>query len=223
MSSQSTFYRRYGKRILDIVLSSFALLLLSPLLLIVALLVRIWLGGPVVFRQQRAGKHKQAFTISKFRTMTNACDANGNLLSDSERLTSFGKLLRATSLDELPELWNILKGDMSLVGPRPLLLRYNAYYSERESRRFEMLPGLTGWAQINGRNTLAWDDRLELDVYYVENCSLALDLKILVLTVFKVLRRENVHVNTDLVETYLDEERQHRGSQTLERVAFPRG
>ena len=210
MSSRSTFYRRYGKRILDIVLSGFALLLLAPLLLIVALLVRIWLGGPVVFRQQRAGKHKQAFTISKFRTMTNACDANGNLL-------------RATSLDELPELWNILKGDMSLVGPRPLLLRYNAYYSERESRRFEMLPGLTGWAQINGRNTLAWDDRLELDVYYVENCSLALDIKILVLTVFKVLRRENVHVNTDLVETYLDEERQHRGSQTLERVAFPRG
>lgn len=216
MKNHSTFYRRYGKRIFDIIVSGLALALLSPLLLILAALVRVLLGGPVLFRQQRAGQHKRAFTILKFRTMTNACDANGNLLSDSERLTSFGKLLRATSLDELPELWNILMGEMSLVGPRPLLLRYNAYYSERESCRFELLPGLTGWAQINGRNTLAWDDRLELDVYYVENCSLALDLKIIFLTVFKVLRRENVHVNTDLVEGYLDEERQHRIAQPIE-------
>lgn len=216
MKNHSTFYRRYGKRIFDIIVSGLALALLSPLLLILAALVRVLLGGPVLFRQQRAGQHKRAFTILKFRTMTNACDANGNLLSDSERLTSFGKLLRATSLDELPELWNILMGEMSLVGPRPLLLRYNAYYSERESCRFELLPGLTGWAQINGRNTLAWDDRLELDVHYVENCSLALDLKIIFLTVFKVLRRENVHVNTDLVEGYLDEERQHRIAQPIE-------
>lgn len=216
MSSQSTFYRRYGKRILDILVSGLALALLSPLLIILAMLVRVLLGGPVLFRQQRAGQHKRAFTILKFRTMTNACDANGKLLSDSERLTSFGKLLRSTSLDELPELWNILIGEMSLVGPRPLLLRYNAYYSDRESRRFDLLPGLTGWAQINGRNTLAWDDRLELDVHYVENCSLALDAKILILTVFKVLRRENVHVNTDLVEGYLDEERQQRMSQPTE-------
>lgn len=216
MKNHSTFYRRYGKRIFDIIVSGLALALLSPLLLILAALVRVLLGGPVLFRQQRAGQHKRAFTILKFRTMTNACDANGNLLSDSERLTSFGKLLRATSLDELPELWNILMGEMSLVGPRPLLLRYNAYYSERESCRFELLPGLTGWAQINGRNTLAWDDRLELDVHYVENCSLSLDLKIIFLTVFKVLRRENVHVNTDLVEGYLDEERQHRIAQPIE-------
>lgn len=207
MSSQATFYRRYGKRILDVLISGLALVLLSPLLLLVALLVRFLLGGPVIFRQSRAGKNKRAFTIYKFRTMTNACDSQGNLLSDSERLTSFGKFLRASSLDELPELWNIFVGDMSLVGPRPLLLRYNDSYSQRESQRFELLPGLTGWAQINGRNTVAWDERLELDVHYVEKCSLALDLTILFRTVFKVLRRENVHVNTDLVETYLDEER----------------
>lgn len=216
MNRQSTFYRRYGKRILDVLVSGLALAVLSPLLIILAVLVRILLGGPVLFRQQRAGQNKRAFTILKFRTMTNACDANGKLLSDSERLTSFGKLLRSTSLDELPELWNIFIGEMSLVGPRPLLLRYNAYYSDRESRRFDLLPGLTGWAQINGRNTLAWDDRLELDVHYVENCSLALDAKILILTVFKVLRRENVHVNTDLVESYLDEERQQRMPQPTE-------
>lgn len=210
MSHQATFYRRYGKRILDILVSGLALILLSPLLLLVALLVRVLLGGPVIFRQSRAGKSKRAFTIYKFRTMTNACDSQGNLLSDSERLTSFGKFLRASSLDELPELWNIFVGDMSLVGPRPLLLRYNDSYSQRESQRFELLPGLTGWAQINGRNTVAWDERLELDVHYVENCSLALDLTILFKTVFKVLRRENVHVNTDLVETYLDEERRSK-------------
>lgn len=221
MKNTNMFYRRYGKRIFDFIVSSTALVLLSPLLVIVAILVRVLLGGPVLFRQQRAGQNKQSFTILKFRTMTNATDAAGNLLSDSERLTSFGKFLRATSLDELPELWNIVRGEMSLVGPRPLLLRYNSYYSERESQRFELLPGLTGWAQINGRNTLAWDDRLELDVYYVENCSLLLDLKILFRTVFKVLRRENVHVNTDLVEGYLDEERQHRHSTPIQSVAFP--
>jgi lipopolysaccharide/colanic/teichoic acid biosynthesis glycosyltransferase len=221
MKNKNIFYRRYGKRIFDFVVSSTALLLLSPLLVIVAILVRVLLGGPVLFRQQRAGRNKQPFTILKFRTMTNATDAAGNLLSDSERLTSFGKFLRATSLDELPELWNIVRGEMSLVGPRPLLLRYNAHYSERESQRFELLPGLTGWAQINGRNTLAWDDRLELDVFYVENCSLLLDLKILFRTVFKVLRRENVHVNTDLVESYLDEERQHRFSTPIKSVALP--
>lgn len=210
MNSQATFYSRYGKRIFDVLVSGLALLLLSPLLILLALLVRLLLGGPVLFRQQRAGKHKQQFTILKFRTMTNACDAAGNLLCDSDRLTSFGRFLRSTSLDELPELWNIFVGDMSLVGPRPLLIRYNPYYSDRESRRFELLPGLTGWAQINGRNALAWNDRLELDVHYVENCTFMLDLKILFQTVFKVLRRENVHVNTDLVETYLDEERRQQ-------------
>lgn len=221
MKSRTTFYRRYGKRFFDFVVSAVALLLLSPLLVVLAVLVRILLGGPILFRQQRAGLHKQAFTIVKFRTMTNACDAEGKLLSDSVRLTSFGRFLRATSLDELPELWNILVGDMSLVGPRPLLLRYNESYSERESSRFEVLPGLTGWAQINGRNTLAWDDRLELDVHYVENCTWMLDIKILFRTVFKVLRRENVHVNTDTVETYLDEERQLKAFQSTERIALP--
>ncbi len=210
MPNRPTFYCRYGKRFFDFVVSALALLLLSPLLVVLALLVRFLLGGPVLFRQQRTGVNKQPFTIVKFRTMTNSCDAKGNLLSDTERLTRFGKFLRGTSLDELPELWNIVVGEMSLVGPRPLLPRYNSSYTERESRRFELLPGLTGWAQINGRNTLAWDDRLEFDVHYVENCSLWFDLKILFRTVFKVLLRENVQVNTDLVESFLDEERTQR-------------
>jgi lipopolysaccharide/colanic/teichoic acid biosynthesis glycosyltransferase len=139
--------------------------------------------------------------------MTNACDENGNLLSDSQRLTRFGNFLRSTSLDELPELWNVVIGEMSLVGPRPLLPRYNSSYTERESRRFELLPGITGWAQINGRNDLAWDDRLECDVHYVERLSFLLDLKILMLTVVKVMRRDNVEVDPERTFGNLDEER----------------
>ena len=184
-----------------------ALLILSPLLVLLAVLVRFLLGGPVLFRQERTGIHKKSFTILKFRTMTNACDANGNLLSDSQRLTRFGNFLRSTSLDELPELWNVVVGDMSLVGPRPLLPRYNSSYTERESRRFELLPGITGWAQINGRNDLAWDDRLECDVHYVERLSMRLDLKILLLTIVKVLRRDNVEVDPERTFGNLDEER----------------
>lgn len=182
-------------------------MVLSPLLVLLAVLVRCLLGGPVLFRQERTGIHKQSFTILKFRTMTNACDANGNLLSDSQRLTRFGNFLRSTSLDELPELWNVVVGDMSLVGPRPLLPRYNSSYTERESKRFELLPGITGWAQINGRNDLAWDDRLECDVHYVEKLSLGLDLKILLLTIVKVLRRDNVEVDPERTFGNLDEER----------------
>jgi lipopolysaccharide/colanic/teichoic acid biosynthesis glycosyltransferase len=144
--------------------------------------------------------------------MTNATDAAGNLLSDAERLTRLGRFLRATSLDELPELWNVLRGDMSLVGPRPLLRQYDAYYTERELRRFDMLPGITGWAQINGRNELAWDQRLECDVYYSERCSFWLDIKILCLTVVKVLRRDNVHVDANQAETAMDEERRQRAA-----------
>ena len=184
-----------------------ALLILSPLLVLLAVLVRFLLGGPVLFGQERTGIHKKSFTILKFRTMTNACDANGNLLSDSQRLTRFGNFLRSTSLDELPELWNVVVGDMSLVGPRPLLPRYNSSYTERESRRFELLPGITGWAQINGRNDLAWDDRLECDVHYVERLSMRLDLKILLLTIVKVLRRDNVEVDPERTFGNLDEER----------------
>ncbi|MBI1831327.1 MAG: sugar transferase [Planctomycetes bacterium] len=210
MTNNATFYRRYGKRWFDILVSATALLLLAPLLLTLAILVRIFLGAPIIFRQVRSGYLKQAFTILKFRTMTNSCDADGKLLPDSQRLTGFGKFLRATSLDELPELWNVLIGDMSLVGPRPLLPQYETYYTEVESRRFELLPGITGWAQINGRNDLAWDDRLACDVHYEEHCSFAFDLKILFLTVIKVLRRDNVQVDPGLTFGALDEERRQK-------------
>lgn len=209
---RDTFYARHGKRWLDLTLALIALVLLAPLLAILALLVRIFLGGPILFRQHRTGFGKQPFTILKFRTMTDARNEHGQLLPDSHRLTRFGKFLRATSLDELPELFNILKGEMSLVGPRPLLPRYDAYYSERENLRFELLPGLTGWAQINGRNDLPWDARLECDAYYAENVSFWLDVKILLLTFVKVLKRDNVQVDTTLVVPYLDEERQARSA-----------
>jgi sugar transferase EpsL len=215
MSNTGNFYHRHGKRLLDIAASAGALVVLAPLFLLLALLVRCFLGSPIFFRQQRSGRGKKGFTILKFRTMTDAKDAAGQLLSDTQRLTRFGRFLRASSLDELPELWNILKGDMSLVGPRPLLPRYDAYYSEREARRFTALPGLTGWAQINGRNDLAWDDRLECDAWYVEACSFGLDVKILLLTVVKVLRRDNVQVNTEMVEGALDVERRQRALPAL--------
>jgi sugar transferase EpsL len=215
MSDGSTFYRRHGKRMFDIVASAMGLLILCPALLLLALLVRLFLGSPILFRQQRSGRNKQPFMIIKFRTMTDARDAAGNLLPDTQRLTRFGRFLRATSLDEFPELWNVLKGDMSLVGPRPLQPRYDAYYTERESLRFELLPGITGWAQINGRNDLIWDERLECDAWYVERCSLVLDLKILCLTIFKVLRRENVQADPGAVAFGdLDHERRDRLANT---------
>ncbi len=217
MVMTSNYYRRRGKRLLDMIVGLLALLLLAPLLAILAIMVRVFLGGPVLFRQVRTGKDRQAFTILKFRTMTNACDANGVLLPDGQRLTRFGRFLRATSLDELPELWNVLKGDMSLVGPRPLLPRYDAFYTERESLRFNLLPGITGWAQINGRNDLAWQDRLECDAWYAEHRSFGLDLKILFLTIIKVVRRENVQANPELSVGYMDEERRTHA------VEFPGG
>lgn len=216
VNDRTSFYRSRGKRIFDFLVSAAALLVLSPLLVLLALLVRVFLGGPVLFRQHRTGFRKQPFTIMKFRSMTNACDAEGNLLPDSQRLTWFGKVLRGTSLDELPELWHVLTGEMSLVGPRPLLPRYDNSYTERELRRFDVLPGLTGWAQINGRNNLGWDDRLACDVLYVETCSLPLDLKILILTVIKVLRRENVQVDPGLSFGYLDEERKQRAAKATD-------
>lgn len=177
------------KRLLDIILSGMALVILSPVLLIVAVLVRTKLGSPVIFHQERPGKDEKIFTLCKFRTMTDGKDENGNLLPDEVRLTRFGKLLRSTSLDELPELWNILKGDMSIVGPRPLLVRYLPYYTEEERKRHSVRPGLTGYAQINGRNALNWEDRFAYDLAYVEKCSLALDIKILFETVGKVFKR----------------------------------
>ena len=212
LSSRTTFYRRYGKRIFDFFVGAMALLLLSPLLVLLAVLVRVLLGGPILFQQQRTGVNKQPFTILKFRSMTTACDADGNLLTDMQRLTRFGRLLRGTSLDELPELWNVLLGEMSLVGPRPLLPRYDSSYTDRESRRFDLLPGITGWAQINGRNELAWDDRLECDVHYVETCTMGLDLKILFLTIIKVLRRDNVQVDPGMTFGLLDEERKQQAA-----------
>jgi lipopolysaccharide/colanic/teichoic acid biosynthesis glycosyltransferase len=207
---QHSFYRRYGKRLFDVLLGGTALVLLAPVMAVLALLVRLNLGSPVLFRQRRPGRDERTFTILKFRTMTDACDTAGEPLPDSERLTRFGRFLRATSLDELPELLNVLKGEMSLVGPRPLLPRYGPYYTPRERQRFEVLPGITGWAQVNGRNDLPWDDRLEHDVWYAGHCSLALDLKILLVTVVKVLRRDNVQVDTGQGFPALDVERNGR-------------
>ena len=191
------FYVCHGKRWLDITLSLAALPLLAPILAAVAILVRVFLGSPVLFRQRRTGWRRKIFTIVKFRTMTTDVSASGALLPDADRLTRLGRFLRATSLDELPEFWNVLKGDMSLVGPRPLLPRYDPYYTERENRRFDLRPGITGLAQISGRNGLPWDDRLERDVEYVESVSFFLDVNILLATCLKVIRRDNVHVSTD--------------------------
>ena len=181
-----------GKRALDLVASLLAALLLGPVMVVIAVLARSWLGTPVVFRQVRPGLKGQPFTILKFRTMTDARDANGRLLHDSERLTRFGRFLRSTSLDELPELWNVVRGDMSLVGPRPLLTNYLERYSPEQARRHDVRPGITGWAQVNGRNAIDWDQRFALDVWYVDNLSFSLDLRIVVLTVAKILSREGI-------------------------------
>ena len=180
------------KRFMDIVGALVGLLLLAPVIFFLAVLVRIKLGSPILFRQTRPGMDGHVFEMAKFRTMTNARDASGELLSDAERLTGFGQFLRSSSLDELPELWNVLKGEMSLVGPRPLLLEYLPLYSERQARRHEVRPGITGWAQVNGRNALSWHEKFELDVRYVENRTLWLDLKILFMTIWKVVKRDDI-------------------------------
>ncbi|HEX6376795.1 MAG TPA: sugar transferase [Allosphingosinicella sp.] len=180
------------KRFTDIVLAGLALLVLAPVMAAVAVAVAVALGRPVLFRQERAGLHGRPFRLIKFRTMTDAVDGQGNLLGDAKRLTRFGRLLRSTSLDELPELWNVLRGDMSLVGPRPLLMRYLPRYSPEQSRRHEVRPGLTGWVAVNGRNALGWGDKLALDVWYVDHRSFRLDLKILLLTVARIWSRRGV-------------------------------
>lgn len=203
-------YARYGKRVFDVVFSGGALVILSPVLAVTAVLVRIKLGKPVVFCQERPGKDEKIFKMYKFRTMTNTCDEEGNLLPDEKRLTPFGRMLRKTSLDELPELFNIFKGDMSIVGPRPLLCSYLPYYTEREKKRHSVMPGLTGLAQVNGRNMLAWDERLELDVRYAENITFIGDMKIIVRTVTKVFASEGIAVDTAVVEPNLAEEREAR-------------
>jgi len=180
------------KRVLDLFISSLGLLMLSPVIAIVAWLIRQRLGSPVLFRQARPGMDGRPFEMVKFRTMRDAMDPAGNPLPDSERMTPFGSFLRSSSLDELPELWNVLKGDMSLVGPRPLLMEYLPLYSPEQYRRHEVRPGVTGWAQINGRNALSWDEKFALDVWYVDNRSLWLDLKIMFLTVKKVVMRDGI-------------------------------
>lgn len=191
-SAARGLYVLCGKRLFDVALTTPGLLVLSPLLGFLMLLVRWQLGGPVLFRQKRPGIRGQPFTLLKLRTMTDERDAEGNLLPDAERLKPFGRLLRSTSLDELPELVNVLRGDMSLVGPRPLLMRYLQRYTSEQMRRHEARPGITGWAQVNGRNTIEWEERFALDVWYVDNQSLWLDLKILALTLLKVVRREGI-------------------------------
>ncbi|GKV57395.1 putative sugar transferase EpsL [Sporosarcina sp. NCCP-2222] len=183
------------KRIFDVVASFLALLLLSVIIGLTALLIKLKIGSPVIFTQDRPGYRGEIFRLYKFRSMTNERDTHGQFLPDELRLTSFGRLIRKLSLDELPQLWNVLKGDMSFVGPRPLLVEYLPLYSERQSKRHNVRPGITGWAQVNGRNAITWEEKFELDVWYVENRSFWLDLKILFMTVLKVLRSEGISQN----------------------------
>lgn len=192
------------KRLLDITISLIALIFLLPLMLLIYLLVIINLGSPAFFLQERVGKDNKIFKMIKFRTMKNSTDKNGNLLSDNERVTKFGSFLRSFSLDELPELINILKGDMSLVGPRALLVKYLGLYNDEQIRRHEVLPGLTGWAQINGRNSITWSEKFKLDVWYVDNWSLWLDIKIFFLTFWKVLKREGINQSESVTMEYFN-------------------
>mgnify|MGYP003565198265 CR=1 FL=1 len=186
-------YKKYFKRLLDVILSLILIILLSPVMLIIAMLVRIKLGSPVIFKQKRPGRDEKIFTMYKFRTMANKRDEKDELLPDEIRLTSFGKALRSTSLDELPELFNVLLGDMSMVGPRPLLIQYLDVYNNHQRRRHNVRPGLTGWAQVNGRNALEWEQKFKYDVEYVDNLSFLLDMKIIWLTAITVCKREGIN------------------------------
>ncbi len=202
MEHKKGIYENYIKRILDIILSLVALVCLSPILLIVAILVRVKLGSPVLFKQKRPGKDEKIFTLYKFRTMTDERDKSGNLLPDSQRLTKFGKFLRSTSLDELPELINIIKGDMSIVGPRPQLLRDMLFMTDEQRKRHSVRQGLTGLAQVNGRNNITWEDKLNYDLEYIQNITFIGDLKIILKTVLKVFRKDDI--NTDGMDTAED-------------------
>ena len=186
-------YRRFVKPLFDFLVASAMLLGLTPVLLATAVIVRIRLGSPVLFAQERIGKADQPFTVYKFRSMTDVRNESGELLSDDARLTPTGRILRATSLDELPQLWNVLRGEMSLVGPRPLIVEYLPHYNSHQARRHEVRPGITGWAQVNGRNTLCWEDRFDHDVHYVDNVNALFDFKIMTMTVLKVLLRSDVN------------------------------
>jgi lipopolysaccharide/colanic/teichoic acid biosynthesis glycosyltransferase len=196
MKRRKTFYELIIKRPMDFILSLLAIIILSPVIIIVAIFVRIKLGGPVLFTQNRPGKNEKIFKLYKFRTMTSEKDKDGNLLPDEVRLTKFGKFLRSTSLDELPGLFNILKGHMSIVGPRPLLVQYLPLYNEEQKKRHLVRPGLTGLAQVNGRNAISWEDKFKYDVKYVEKITFIGDIKIIILTAFKVIRRKDINSNT---------------------------
>ena len=200
-------YAKYLKRLLDFMLSLAAIIILSPVLLILTIVGAVKMKGNPFFTQDRPGLHEKVFKLIKFRTMTNEKDKNGMLLPDEKRLNGYGRFLRSTSLDELPELFNILKGDMSIIGPRPLLVQYLPYYTEKERHRHDVRPGLSGLAQVNGRNLVKWDQRLAYDVEYVESLTFMGDIRIVIQTIKKVLAREDIAVDTDTVETYLDVER----------------
>ena len=206
-------YRNGVKRFLDFMLSLMGIIVLSPILLILWILVRVKLGSPVLFHQERPGRNEKIFKLYKFRSMTDERDEQGNLLPDEVRLTKFGKVLRSTSLDELPELFNILKGDMSLIGPRPLLVRYLPYYPDEERHRHDVRPGLTGLAQVNGRNALGWEDRFRYDLYYVEHLSFRMDLKIIGMTAGKVLKRSGTLSGADQTVADFDVYRREQGAQ----------
>lgn len=202
--SKGRFYKNFFKRPMDFLLSLMAIIVLSPVLLIVAILVRVKLGSPVLFKQKRPGLNEKIFMMYKFRTMTDEKDKNGELLPDSVRLTKFGRFLRSTSLDELPELFNILKGDMSIIGPRPLLVQYLPLYNEHQKRRHEVRPGLSGLAQVSGRNAISWEDKFNLDVKYVENVSFITDWKIIFYTIKKVFVREGINSETAATMEYFE-------------------
>ena len=213
-------YAKYIKRMLDFILSLIALIVLSPLMLIIGLLVRIKLGKPIIFKQKRPGKNEKIFTLYKFRTMTDKKDEKGNLLADTKRLTKFGKALRSTSLDELPELWNILKGDMAIVGPRPLLIEYLPYYTGEERHRHDVRPGLTGLAQINGRNTTEWSKRFKIDEDYINNITLNEDIYIIFYTIKKVIKKDNILVGEEHIMSNLDVERGKNDRNQIDRSRF---
>lgn len=209
-------YERFMKRFLDAFLATGALIVLSPILLITAVLVRIKLGSPVLFKQDRPGKDEKIFKVCKFRSMTNQRDENGKLLPDDVRLTKFGRILRSTSLDELPELLNIIRGDMAVIGPRPLLVEYLPYYTEEEHHRHDVRPGLTGWAQVNGRNAIgSWEERFKYDLEYVDHITFNMDLKVLFMTISKVIKRSDIQVGSEIKVGRLDVARNENNNKTI--------
>ncbi|MDR3689676.1 MAG: sugar transferase [Fimbriimonas sp.] len=210
MAGHQSIYGRFGKRCLDIVLASTALIVLSPLLLVLWLIGHVAIGRPVLFRQTRPGRDDVLFDLIKFRSMNNRRGQDGELLPDRVRMTAYGRFLRATSLDELPELWNVLRGDMSLVGPRPLLERYLSRYTPEQRRRHQVLPGLTGWAQVHGRNMASWADRFSYDIWYIDHVSLGLDLRIIAMTIVYVIRRVGIHsAESETVPEFMGEAQPH--------------